>query len=931
MEFLLYAIGGLPNSNLLKEGLKAAKKNKVKGGLKKMRFSFKKIGSVLASTAMLSSTIALAAAANFPAPFIQGGAGDVAIVHGGANAAYTDLVAVTDISSYLSTQLAKQTAKGSGGTTADSVSGEASPLFTSGSKLYVDDVLNTVKNTLTETELPTVLVDGTFSGNVEATFTQKIEVGSWPTLNITYAKHPTSSDDPQFGIALSTTSAIRFYNSTITFSKAVNFTHADSEGQDITMFGQKFTIASATSDTNLVLLKTAERVSLSNDDPSAEVTISGKTYTIELVSASDTAATVKVTDSDGKSETKEVNENASKKINGITVAITNADETNLKLSASVIAGAEKVTISTTAGSNVKVGEDEKILEGTSTTVTGGTTAATDMTFGVFAPNSDNDAVIPGKSFIDPIFGTFKVDFASISVPEGSTLREDIIVADTSDDEASVTFMEYKGNSKTIQFAKNNTAKMDMNIDDDGRNITVAEGQLTYRNNYIVLGNEEEGYLVKVSTITNQVGTADDRVEFTDIFSGDTYKSSGVSTDGIASVVVGGKSYTVAYNGTSSGDANWVRVNYPDSSSATADMIAFPTIESKQGAKVAFYTPLLNLSISDWDASDGNQTGTALGKVRFPDGDGYTDVTLSATYDNLTPMVNITFGSTTTALNLSGYSITSVAGAIGRLTYNFTSANQTGTNKTNVYLINPQTLLNIVDPALVIFEEKDDKTNYEAIIVTLEPGSTGDDGIGINDAVRTWNADAKWDEISLASDSKKTKESDRWGTIALVDSSDSDQKTTTISYPGEQVHNSIYFGAISSEISGGTATGTGAGVVELGSVSVTDAEATSVAGKNLVVVGGSCVNTVAAQLLGLSGKTCGADFTAKTTVGAGQFLIETFSRTGGKVATLVAGYNAGDTTNAAKYLTTQTVDTMVGKKYKGTSATAAELMTEAGTA
>ena len=78
-------------------------------------------------------------------------------------------------------------------------------------------------------------------------------------------------------------------------------------------------------------------------------------------------------------------------------------------------------------------------------------------------------------------------------------------------------------------------------------------------------------------------------------------------------------------------------------------------------------------------------------------------------------------------------------------------------------------------------------------------------------------------------------------------------------------------------------------------------------------------------MGLSGKTCGADFTAKTGVGAGQFLVETFSRTGGKVATLVAGYNAADTTNAATYLTTQTVDTSVGKKYIGTTATSASLV------
>ena len=89
---------------------------------------------------------------------------------------------------------------------------------------------------------------------------------------------------------------------------------------------------------------------------------------------------------------------------------------------------------------------------------------------------------------------------------------------------------------------------------------------------------------------------------------------------------------------------------------------------------------------------------------------------------------------------------------------------------------------------------------------------------------------------------------------------------------------------------------------------------------MVVVGGSCVNSVAADLLGVSSPTCSADFTAKTGVGSGQYLIETFSRTGGKVATLVAGYNAGDTTNAAKALTTQAIDTTAGKKYTGTTST-----------
>ena len=118
------------------------------------------------------------------------------------------------------------------------------------------------------------------------------------------------------------------------------------------------------------------------------------------------------------------------------------------------------------------------------------------------------------------------------------------------------------------------------------------------------------------------------------------------------------------------------------------------------------------------------------------------------------------------------------------------------------------------------------------------------------------------------------------------------------------------------------------VKELGAPFVKDSEVSSVSTKNLIVIGGSCVNTVAAQLLGSSAPLCDAAFTAKTGVSAGQFLIQSFASpySTGKVATLVAGFNAQDTVNAAKYFTTQAVDTTAGKTYKGTSATEATLVT-----
>ncbi|MBU2104626.1 MAG: hypothetical protein KKF67_02540, partial [Nanoarchaeota archaeon] len=124
------------------------------------------------------------------------------------------------------------------------------------------------------------------------------------------------------------------------------------------------------------------------------------------------------------------------------------------------------------------------------------------------------------------------------------------------------------------------------------------------------------------------------------------------------------------------------------------------------------------------------------------------------------------------------------------------------------------------------------------------------------------------------------------------------------------------------VSGGTTSGS----TSLGDVLVKDTEVSSVSSKNLIVVGGSCINSAAAKVLGLSSAACGSAFTEGTGVGTGEFLIKGVSGayTTGKIALVVAGYEAADTVNAAKYLTTQTVDT--SKEYKGTSATSATLVT-----
>ena len=126
-------------------------------------FKFKKIASVLATTAMLTSTVALAAAANYPMPFVSGSTSDVAIVYGSTGLP-SDLLAASTIQGDLATALAGNTAT-PGTTTPGTVSGEAYALFTSSNKIYLNDSLSKANSVVTKTELPGVLADGTFEGS----------------------------------------------------------------------------------------------------------------------------------------------------------------------------------------------------------------------------------------------------------------------------------------------------------------------------------------------------------------------------------------------------------------------------------------------------------------------------------------------------------------------------------------------------------------------------------------------------------------------------------------------------------------------------------------------------------------------------------------------------------------------------------------------
>lgn len=136
------------------------------------------------------------------------------------------------------------------------------------------------------------------------------------------------------------------------------------------------------------------------------------------------------------------------------------------------------------------------------------------------------------------------------------------------------------------------------------------------------------------------------------------------------------------------------------------------------------------------------------------------------------------------------------------------------------------------------------------------------------------------------------------------------------YPSTQVGTDLFVAPVAATTSSTTGSASGGVVVNaVGPVAKLDSEVASpLATNNLVVVGGPCVNTVAAALLG-NPTTCTTGFTQ------GKAKIKLFENNG-NVALLVAGYDAMDTRRAARVLTNYHDYTLSGSEVEvtGTSLT-----------
>jgi hypothetical protein len=814
-----------------------------------MNMKFRKVASVLTSAVMLASTVGIAAAANYPAPFVKSGMADVAVVWGSAAQA-SDLVAVTDITADLQAELASQTATTGGSSSSSSVSGgDSVQLERSTDRFNLGDSTDDFYSSLDDEELSAVLADGVYQNddNNEFDFTQKLELG---ILNLTHFQDNEFNDEkPAIGFDLP--SGLQVLNYTLDFSPDAaeggsNFD--DLETTELTMLGRTYYVVQAqnVSGAPKITLLDSANSAIITEGESSTVSVGATDYEVGItfIDSDETILTV-----DGTTTNKLQEGDVFKIAQDTYVAVKNilysAKDGELS-KAEISIGSGKIVLEN--GQEVEINNeevsdieeyDDAVLQ-TFITNTGENIDKIVLTW----KTGDDTWLTTGSELALPGFETIKLSMGAFNVPakEMTTLEndgEDSIKLSTTVEDGDVDVNLLFGNGSLISGIGRDTDELLLTTFGSQVNDTDVQGSSNYFVASWVNGDEAESYVLEVSDITD-----------TDPAKNTTTVKS-LASDLSETIDVG--SYE---------DFGRVRLTL----NAAEETMDFAT-----------------LSIS---AASGS------GAVNF-----------SRLYTKEGLRVQLPVNSTT-----------ALAGAVN-LTYNGTAAAANGTFT-----------------FVVQFREEDEDGNIESS--TASAGQRFNATIGLNgdgemqvssigeatfSGANSFETDDGTDEfVGYVSSPLATKVSFK---------TSGDQDTLEVEYHGEEAFADVFVSEAGTVLTtDGSDTTSGGDVKKLGSVAVSDAEASSVATKNLIVVGGSCVNSVAADLLG--GALCGANFESKTGAGSGQFVIETFARSGGKVATLVAGYNAGDTTNAAKYLTTQTVDTAVGKKYVGTSATSAQLVTQA---
>ena len=802
---------------------------------------FKKISAIFSGLLMVGMTAGIAAAASYPAPFVDNGVADVAIVYGtGVGVSTLDMVQAGNIQTSLGGSVEGEATTIEGG---DSYKFEkTSTKFNLG-----NNITGVIASSINDDELPVLLKPGKYLNdeNAEIDYTQKIVIGANNQLTM-FTDNDYKEDEPTVGFRIPASQEVLTY--TLTFDDTLYV--KDMPTTDLPIMGTSYYVLSNTSTTTLTLLDSATETVLSEGETA---TVDGKQISVEYIGS---ATTVKLN------------------VAGEITNTLNAGDT-YKLNDGSYVGIKEILYSTKEGTISKVefslgsgklkltnGEEVQINDN----AVPGLTSAFSITGAGVIPSialtwTAEDAlfITEGNSITMPSFEAVSLSYGGLNYPleetievqKGGTTYAQLNNFPLKDGEVDINFL-YGDSTSYTQLGKDGTGRLVTANIADGNSTLTFDKDL---DDYFVVSwtdaSDAESYLVR---FTNFVGSSTET----------------------------NKTDFQYYN-----DGAWVTKK---AAASDADEISLGNAEIMIGS-----VSNTNNNVSVWN----NSAETSFDKLFSEEG-----MTVYLPFINSTDLT-ISNDTEYTAAAACSIALGDEIGELytGTVTYNSSSHADATTSACATTFV------------LAMREENKAETKYAGdwVNVTLGWDSSSTPVVEV-DAVDTTNTDATLTEI-LETDVWRDFAYSELATEVLFNKPDSGQNSVKIMYHGDEVTADVYITSADAIVTSGSDA--------LGDVLVMDSEISTVQSKNLVIVGGSCINSAAATVLG--GAYCGAAFTEATGVGEGQFLIKGVqdAYTTGKLALVVAGYEAADTVNAATYLTMKDVDTSA--EYKGTSATEATLV------
>jgi len=784
-----------------------------------MKFNYKKVASVLASAAMVGSTMGFAFAATYPAPFVSGGSSDVAIVVGSSTSA-DDMIAATDIGANLGAKVTTGSVTGAAPTGGDSVL-----VAKTSNNINLFDTLSGVYGaTVDSDDLNTLLADGTYTDdlNSEFKYEQKLTLGGVLQL-VHFSDSDYKDSKPTVGINISSSGSILNY--TLDFTTDPYFEpYTYIETTTLPILGKSYYVLDAvntsSTDHKLTLLDTANTGIVAEGE---SVVIGGKTVSIVFISS--TQVKLKI----GEDTTNLLAAGGTYKLSdGTYVGVKEI------MSKDVAGSVGQIEISLGSGKlEIQNSQDVKLNDNTISDITGyiTTSSGSKLSKVILEWKVDDDKFLTTESELTmPGFNAVKLSFPELVLPE-----EEVTTVEPGADD----YMQIK--------------------------TTIKDGEVTIPILYATTGT---GYF------------------------------KGVGKDSTHILYTSNETTTLVYNKTANHDMMVLSWNSSTESESYLVKFAFTNANGINS------TDAFKKVDSEWQGTpvcDDKKPGDTcdIGSLTIT----FNDVQAAGTEKSAN--FNLSAGSSANLLYTKG-------GLKVWLPWNsnssFTAPGDAGTGH-GFFNLSSDAAGHNNNTFILTFKEED---KDDGVAKGTEFNVTIDDTSTHKLEVSTISAQAaNINEIETTTTTDAWVPSDLATKVRRIGDSSSARKAE-ITYHNDEVYAKIYISAPA------TTFGTGAGTI----TPVYDNQLSSVNTKNLVVVGGSCVNTVAATLLGSSTALCGADWTTKVSASAGEYVIRTYKNTAvtSKLATLVAGWAKEDTANAAKALTTSTtIEIADGKNYKGTTA------------